>query len=85
MSHAFSTHARGLSSPAGQHFAIQPSDGADLPRRPRVIYCQTAGTAVLRCEAGVTLSYALVQGQILPLSPVRVLAAGTTATLFGWL
>lgn len=84
MSDPFGAHSRGLESPAACHAAIIPSDGADLPVRPRVIYCETAGTAVLRDKAGSDLSYALAAGQILPLSPVRVLASGTTATLYGW-
>lgn len=83
---SYDTHhgARGLESPALLHIAITPDDTADLPQRPRVVYCQGAGTAVLRDDKGVTLTYSLAQGQILPLSPARVFATGTTATLFGW-
>lgn len=84
MSNRFSRHQRGLESPASHHFAIQPSDEADMPSIPRVIYCAGSGTAVLRDMAGVDLSYDLVKGQILPLSAQRVLATGTTATLIGW-
>ena len=84
MSDPFGAHSRGLESPAACHAAITPSNSSDLPVRPRVVYCQTGGTAVLRDKAGVELSYTLVAGQILPLSPVRVLATGTTATLYGW-
>lgn len=84
MSDPFKHLSRSLESPAGSHQAITPSDTADLAIRPRVIYCHEAGTAALRDGAGTTLSYALDAGQILPLSPVRVLATGTTATLYGW-
>lgn len=84
MSNPFRHHARGLESPASQHFNITPSDSADLPKRPRVLYCSAAGTAVLRDEAGADLSYSLAAGQILPFSPLRVLATGTTAALIGW-
>ena len=80
----FDKYARGLESPANRHFAITPSDSADLAVLPRVIYCAAAGTAVLRDGAGTDLSYALLAGQILPFAPVRVLATGTTATLCGW-
>lgn len=80
----FEKHARSLTSPAASHFAITPSDSADLAVVPRAIYCQTAGTAVLRDAAGTNVSYALTAGQILPLSAVRVLATGTTAGLVGW-
>jgi len=78
-------HARGLDSPATRHVAITPSDSADLPVRPRVIYCHAAGNVLIRDEMGVNLTYTLVQGQILPVSATRVLATGTTATVYGWL
>jgi len=80
----FASHAKGLEAPADRHYAIVPSDGADLPRVPRSVYCAAAGTAVLRDHQGTDLSYTLVAGQILPVRPVRVLATGTTATLYGW-
>lgn len=75
---------RGLEAPAIAHRAIVPDDAADLSAPPRVLYCNAAGTVVLRDQSGVELSYTLAQGQILPISPVRVLATGTTATLYGW-
>ena len=84
MSDPFSGYARSLESPALFHQAITPSDSADLSPRPRVLYCSAAGTAVLRDGAGTEQSYTLLQGQILPLSPLRVLASGTTASLIGW-
>lgn len=80
----FRDEPRGLDSPATRHVLIVPSDSADLPVRPRVVYCQAAGSAVIRDELGADLTYALAQGQILPFSAVRVLATGTTATLYGW-
>ncbi|MCB5410817.1 spike base protein, RCAP_Rcc01079 family [Pseudogemmobacter faecipullorum] len=84
MSDPFTGYARSLDSPALFHQAITPSDSADLAPRPRVLYCSGSGTAVLRDTAGTELSYSLQQGQILPLSPLRVLASGTTASLIGW-
>lgn len=84
MSDPFVHHARGLDSPADFHAPITPSDSQDLPLRPRVLYCQTAGSAVIRDRAGNDLTYTLAAGQILPISAVRVLATGTSATLTGW-
>lgn len=84
MSDPFRNHSRGLSSPASFHAAIVPSNTVDIPIRPRVIYCLTAGTAVLRDSAGNNVTYALEAGQILPFSPERVMATGTTAQLVGW-
>lgn len=78
-------HARGLNSPATRHVAITPSDSADLPVRPRVLYCQAPGDVVVRDEMGLDLAYTVAQGQILPVGAVRVLATGTTATVYGWL
>ncbi|MDK3020136.1 spike base protein, RCAP_Rcc01079 family [Pseudodonghicola flavimaris] len=83
MEDPFKHHARGLESPGAVHFAITPDDDNDLPVRPRYLWCNGAGTAVLRDSAGTDLSYMLGVGQILPFAPVRVMATGTTATLFG--
>lgn len=80
----FASHSRGLTSPATRHYMITPSDTLDLSTRPRVLYCAAGGTAAVRDADGVTLSYMLETGQILPVSAVRVLATGTTATLYGW-
>lgn len=80
----FESRPRGVTSPATRHYQITPSDTLDLSPRPRVLYCAAGGTAAVRDADGVTLSYTLEAGQILPVSAVRVLAAGTTATLYGW-
>jgi len=80
----FNAHATGLSSPGMRHFAITPSDTAYLPTRPRAIYCNVAGDAVIRDEAGTDATYALNAGQVIPFRGVRVLVTGTTATRVGW-
>ncbi len=85
MSDPFQHQARSLEAPATRHFGVTPSDGTDLPVRPRVLYCVSAGTAVLRDAEGADLPYELEAGDILPVSAVRVLATGTTALLYGWL
>lgn len=71
-------------APARVHFAITPSDTVDLAQPARSVYCNVAGTAVLRDGAGTNISYTLSVGQVLPLEVVRVLATGTTATVIGW-
>lgn len=81
---SFENLPRKLTSPADYHAQIVPSDTADLNPRPRVIYCAVSSNAVIRDQAGTDLTYALVAGQVLQISPVRVLATGTTATLYGW-
>ncbi len=85
MSDPFQHHARSLESPATRHFTVTPSDGTDLPLRPRVLYCAAAGSVMLRDAAGTDLAYALEAGDILPVSAVRVLATGTSAVIYGWL
>ncbi|MFQ1699084.1 hypothetical protein ACJ5NV_00680 [Loktanella agnita] len=73
-----------LTSPAVSHYAIVPSDGADLPVRPRAIYANIGGTAVLQDNDGETVTYELGAGAVLSLRAVRVLATGTTAQLIAW-
>ena len=80
----FSDLQKGLTSPATKHFAIVPNDTADLPILPRVIYCQSAGDVVIRDAAGVDLTYSLNAGDRLDFRGVRVLAAGTSGTFYGW-
>lgn len=80
----FQTFTKGLTSPATTHFAIQPDDNNDLPILPRVIFCQTEGTIVIRDREGVDLPYTLMAGDQLAFRGVRVLSTGTTGTYYGW-
>ena len=84
MADNFETFAKGLTAPADTHYAITPSDSADLPRVPRSIYCEVAGSVAIVDKAGTALSYTLVQGQVLTFRGVRIMATGTTATVYGW-
>lgn len=73
-----------LTSPAVSHYAVVPSDGTDLPVRPRAIYVNVAGTAALLDKDGNVVSYDLAAGAVMSIRPVRVLATGTTAQLVAW-
>jgi hypothetical protein len=84
MTDKFESFTPGLSDVATRHFAITPSNSADLTIKPRAIYCSAAGDAVIRDEGGTEITYALTQGQVLPFRGVRILSTGTTATLVGW-
>lgn len=84
MSDPFENYASALDSPFTRHYTITPSDTVDLTTRPRAIYCNGAGDAVLRDEGGVDVTYALTVGQRIEGRIVRVLATGTTATLVAW-
>lgn len=80
----FASFTKGLTSPATRHFAITPDDANDLPLLPRVIYCESAGTLLVRDSAGVELSYSMSAGDRLDFRGVRVLSTGTTGTYYGW-
>ena len=75
--------ATSLESPADRHFAIVPSDTVDLAIIPRALFCQAAGTVVIRDADGTDLPYTLAQGQILPFRGRRILATGTSGTFYG--
>jgi hypothetical protein len=80
----FDTDYVNLTSPAVAHYTITPSDTLDLPVRPRAIFVNAAGTAVLQDNDGETVSYELQAGIVLSIRPTRVLASGTTAQLVAW-
>ncbi|PJN95840.1 hypothetical protein CNY89_06130 [Amaricoccus sp. HAR-UPW-R2A-40] len=85
MADKFKGISSGTSGPAVRHFLITPSDSVDLDPRPRLIYCAAAGTIVVRDAAGTDLSYTLERGDRLEFRGVRVMAAGTTGTWYGWI
>lgn len=80
----FDTDYVNLTSPAVSHYAIVPSDAVELRVRPRALYVNVAGTAVLQDSAGETVSYEVGAGAVLSLRPVRVMSTGTTAQLIAW-
>lgn len=84
MSDPFDSDYVNLTSPAVSHYAIVPSDGADLPVRPRALFVNVAGTAALQDKNGTVVSYDLAVGAVLSIRPVRVMATGTTAQLVAW-
>ena len=84
MSDNFQSHQRGLETPADCHIAITPSDSLFIKPRPRALWCQTSGNLALEDREGTVLNYSVTAGQILPFRAVRVLATGTTATVYGW-
>jgi len=79
--------------PKYRHGAITPSDSAILTIDATIrtgnlyhaLFIGTAGTISIEDHAGVIVSYAVPAGYILPFSPLRVRATGTTATgIVGW-
>jgi hypothetical protein len=73
-----------LTSPAVAHYAVVPSDTNDLPVRPRALFVNAGGTAVLQDKDGGVISYMLAAGAVLSIRPVRIHATGTTAQLVAW-
>lgn len=80
----FDTDYVNLTSPAVAHYAVTPSDTLDLPVRPRAIFVNVAGTAMLQDRDGEVIAYELPAGSVLSIRPMRVLATGTTAQLVAW-
>lgn len=71
--------------PADRHFAITPNDSTDLTITPRVIRIGGSGDIAIRDIAGVDITYAVSDGEVIPIRAVRVLSTGTTATgIVGW-
>lgn len=85
MADPFQSTATGRESPGMRHFTITPDNGADIPIRPRALRIGGNGNIAIRDEVGTDITYAVLAGDILPFSPVRVLSTGTTATpIYGW-
>ena len=70
-----------LLSNCDQGIAVTPADGTDLPIRPRAIYVGGTG-AITATMGGTDLVFSGVPaGTLLWISPTRIKATGTTATL----
>jgi hypothetical protein len=64
-----------------QGSSVTPSDGTDLPTRPRAIYVGGTGD-IVATMGGTDLTFKAVPvGAWLWISPTRIKATGTTATL----
>lgn len=77
----FEHHAVGMDSPYVHGEAVTASDSADLAFRPRAVTCQVAGIVRLQwTPGGATSDHSIAVGVPLRVRPVRIFAAGTTAT-----
>lgn len=65
---------------AKRWFPITPDGNTDLTTIPDAVYVGGAGDVVLKGSDGTNATFAATAGQVLPFSPTRVLATGTTAT-----
>ena len=61
---------------------IVPSDSVIQPEY-RALYCTAAGDVVCTDIQGNDVTFPVALGQILPVQPILIKAAGTTATVVG--
>ena len=77
----FAEHARGLTAPAENAFAVTPNDGSDLAEVTRALYVGTGGNLAVVLAAGSDVTLLNVQsGTVLPIRCRRVKVTGTTAS-----
>lgn len=72
-----------LLGPVTTPIAFTANDAADLPTKPRAIHCAVAGTWKYTAN-GVTVGPVAIEVGWHPVSPDRIWATGTTATLELW-
>ena len=73
-----------MTNPAEIHTLVVPNDFADLPYIPRALRCNVAGTCTIVDKLGTSLLYNVLQGEVMVFRGVRIMATGTTATMFTW-
>jgi len=66
--------------PAIRWSAIAPHDTAALDPMPRALFVGIGGTLALEDRTGSVVVWTVMDGQFLPVSPLRIRATGTTAT-----
>ncbi len=76
----FSAYMSGASAPAIGSHAVTPSDTVDLPEVIRAVTIGGSGTLAWRGIDGVDYVTASLPAGTYPISAVRILATGTTAT-----
>ena len=70
-----------MPAPFNKFTAVTPSNTVDLPVVPEAIWIGAAGAVVVVQQDGTAVTIAAVPaGGILPISPRRINATGTTAT-----
>lgn len=82
MADTFDTQSKGLSSPADSHYVI--SAGATvLNPMPRGIYVSVGGSPVIEDVDGISITYPVAAGAVLPFRATKITALGG-ATLIAW-
>jgi len=66
--------------PAIRWTAVTPDDAAALDPMPRALFVGAAGTLTLEDRTGSIVTWTVMDGQFLPVAPLRIRATGTTAS-----
>ena len=69
-----------INQPTEDWQAVVPSDDDDLPFVPRAISVNSGGDVTILSAAGNEATIAMADAEMRPVRPVRIKAAGTTAT-----
>lgn len=84
MADIFQSLAVSLGDPAGNAFAITPSDATVFVQTSRALYVGIGGDITVEMAQGQEVTFAgLPDGALLPIRVVRVLAATTADHLIG--
>jgi hypothetical protein len=69
-------------APAQNFGAVTPSDSTTFTNRPRAIYVGVTGDLVVQDESNVSITFKAVPGgTVLPIRPLRVMAATTASQI----
>ncbi|QFR32376.1 hypothetical protein [Ancylobacter sp. TS-1] len=76
-------YSRRPSDPGVRH-KVMTASPAEIPaaERPSVLYAITDGSVTIEDETGVSITYPLAAGTLLPFSPVKLTAV--VGTIVGW-
>lgn len=83
----FSNNTKGLSSPASIHQAVAASTQvlwSPASPAPRAIRCDAAGSVVLKDAAGTSVTYNVLQSEILPVENFIELDSSTNIAVQLW-
>lgn len=83
MADSFEQYRAGLESPGESHYdaGALASDTVDLTPKPRALRFNAAGIVVLKDKAGLSLTYTVAAGEVMPFRFTRLMATGTDAAI----
>lgn len=72
-----------IAGPGENHAAITPGSSAIDPR-PRALYVGGAGDVVIEDQRGVSVTYTVAAGAVIPFRAVKVTASTTATNIVAW-